>query len=1038
MEKSRRVYAFLNETNYGTTSLYEIDVKSESEVKRSNSDPQFAVTDRTEEELEENFKIESRRINTNFSSDDNNKMPKMCQKRATQLVVDCACWQKHTEKWILVYILNDRRLGIMNIDEQLSLTRNHKTITPSKLIEISGLNRSIIQIESTAIHPNIFLLVAQANLLYIVLIEKKELMKVWIPFHSIKVLDCQWIPNRQCRFIILGEEFIQIWSMKGMKLKKLSSLHLNRYELNSFDIHPYIRWIAAVGNDKHIHFWRWKEQMVDKLTTVASKPMRTSVNSLLFSGNSTTSTTNTKPFSGSPTILLEKIMSTSIRTESSMNRVRWCPSTNYFRLAVLSCSADKFISIWDVHLNRHQNGLPPAVIFHKYLHNSTHFNWLTSSMILVSNLHQYVGIAWNHKTVEQKNNGNDNLMNYVFSLNHHGRVRYPRNFLMPKSLPKVSVRSFVLKSESYRLYDYRMENESELDDCQEFQNLRAIKKLIASYHYDGEDILEVCEWNKQLAEDVQMDDVRFLWKLVQFFIERMTTPIDYLLHIIYEEKRSRERINRESYLLEMIDNRFLLDNIVAHPSFYDAELKDGKESRRSSTSSIDEDNSQELDEKSSSTSSIHTQPSMSSNEQKSNYLDVSLVNMLPKHCKEILLGRRNLKNEKKKNEKKEMVLENYNDRFRHRLLSIRNDFYGIFLLNEEDNWENCSFTNHLRPFFRRFDKPEIWNDAEIDLHERNLSKTFPLVEFENFVLQSSNSFQQQQQQQQQQGDRKRKKRKIIQLRKAISYIQIVTECLGTCIDFYLEHCDDVQGITVINICLMMLLKKYCLLNEYYEYERLKNNENEFNMNHLVFSQQFNINYQSSLYDSHRYLIKKISLWMLELMNEVCLSSTDFTLVMDEYLHVINSFEMFDRSVELMKNPIVSHLSINTLDCSDMFIRIGCADCKNGIMQTASPRINSEIMTSSCEKCHKSLSCVVCELPVNGLYLWCNVCEHGGHPKHMIDWFTNGDVKINAENEMDDKYVERSSKVTFHGQCPSGCGHICYLSLNSIFFPSQTN
>ena len=38
--------------------------------------------------------------------------------------------------------------------------------------------------------------------------------------------------------------------------------------------------------------------------------------------------------------------------------------------------------------------------------------------------------------------------------------------------------------------------------------------------------------------------------------------------------------------------------------------------------------------------------------------------------------------------------------------------------------------------------------------------------------------------------------------------------------------------------------------------------------------------------------------------------------------------------------------------------------------------------------------------VRGIYVWCQVCGHGGHLQHIQDWHKD------------------------HAQCPTGCGHSC--------------
>ncbi|KAJ2725431.1 SEA (Seh1-associated) complex subunit [Coemansia sp. Benny D115] len=63
--------------------------------------------------------------------------------------------------------------------------------------------------------------------------------------------------------------------------------------------------------------------------------------------------------------------------------------------------------------------------------------------------------------------------------------------------------------------------------------------------------------------------------------------------------------------------------------------------------------------------------------------------------------------------------------------------------------------------------------------------------------------------------------------------------------------------------------------------------------------------------------------------------------------------------------------------------------------------------SMCSECQKQMgTCVVCEMPSKGRFIWCRGCGHGGHAKHMVEWF--GDNKDT--------------------ECPSGCGHVCVPQL----------
>jgi len=61
-------------------------------------------------------------------------------------------------------------------------------------------------------------------------------------------------------------------------------------------------------------------------------------------------------------------------------------------------------------------------------------------------------------------------------------------------------------------------------------------------------------------------------------------------------------------------------------------------------------------------------------------------------------------------------------------------------------------------------------------------------------------------------------------------------------------------------------------------------------------------------------------------------------------------------------------------------------------------------STDCAKCNTRPGfCFVCGEDVLGLYVACQVCGHGGHPKHIRSWFEGGQKK-----------------------CPSGCGHICVM------------
>eukprot|EP00658_Telonema_sp_P-2_P028449 TRINITY_DN21796_c0_g1_i2.p1 TRINITY_DN21796_c0_g1~~TRINITY_DN21796_c0_g1_i2.p1 ORF type:complete len:103 (-),score=17.25 TRINITY_DN21796_c0_g1_i2:37-345(-) len=39
------------------------------------------------------------------------------------------------------------------------------------------------------------------------------------------------------------------------------------------------------------------------------------------------------------------------------------------------------------------------------------------------------------------------------------------------------------------------------------------------------------------------------------------------------------------------------------------------------------------------------------------------------------------------------------------------------------------------------------------------------------------------------------------------------------------------------------------------------------------------------------------------------------------------------------------------------------------------------------------SCVLCHLPVIGLFAWCQRCSHGGHEKCIADWYEDGNMPV---------------------------------------------
>ncbi|KAJ3287295.1 GATOR complex protein wdr59 [Borealophlyctis nickersoniae] len=64
----------------------------------------------------------------------------------------------------------------------------------------------------------------------------------------------------------------------------------------------------------------------------------------------------------------------------------------------------------------------------------------------------------------------------------------------------------------------------------------------------------------------------------------------------------------------------------------------------------------------------------------------------------------------------------------------------------------------------------------------------------------------------------------------------------------------------------------------------------------------------------------------------------------------------------------------------------------------------ETYCGSCQREQYEIRCAICRLPCKGLINVCMLCEHGGHARHIRDWFVNkGEV-----------------------ECPAGCGCACAI------------
>jgi len=80
---------------------------------------------------------------------------------------------------------------------------------------------------------------------------------------------------------------------------------------------------------------------------------------------------------------------------------------------------------------------------------------------------------------------------------------------------------------------------------------------------------------------------------------------------------------------------------------------------------------------------------------------------------------------------------------------------------------------------------------------------------------------------------------------------------------------------------------------------------------------------------------------------------------------------------------------------DLGVALSCPKCNNVVDSSR---------TNYCQSCRDfAFRCSICDLAVRGLFTYCEICKHGGHLRHLVNWF--------AKNSS----------------CPTGCGCQCIFS-----------
>jgi RING/Ubox like zinc-binding domain len=114
-----------------------------------------------------------------------------------------------------------------------------------------------------------------------------------------------------------------------------------------------------------------------------------------------------------------------------------------------------------------------------------------------------------------------------------------------------------------------------------------------------------------------------------------------------------------------------------------------------------------------------------------------------------------------------------------------------------------------------------------------------------------------------------------------------------------------------------------------------------------------------------------------------------------YLELLQRAQLWQcAAVFISRSPFAE---VQVLNQNGTTLHTNCHRCRKALQRDRVRRVYS------CPNCRdRTILCVVCQVPVNALYTWCQGCGHGGHLQHMRAWF--------ADNS----------------HCPSGCGHECRM------------
>mmetsp|Transcript_2795 Transcript_2795/g.6001 ORF Transcript_2795/g.6001 Transcript_2795/m.6001 type:complete len:582 (-) Transcript_2795:1490-3235(-) len=161
--------------------------------------------------------------------------------------------------------------------------------------------------------------------------------------------------------------------------------------------------------------------------------------------------------------------------------------------------------------------------------------------------------------------------------------------------------------------------------------------------------------------------------------------------------------------------------------------------------------------------------------------------------------------------------------------------------------------------------------------------------------------------------------------------------------------------------------------------------------------------------------------------KTCIPGLGIRLVREWYLSYIDLLHqmcLFSAAAFLIK--YCKDPAIGALSQQSTTIHESCPRCNKPLESSGETNGVSNIGSSSsarqvCKNCRRRVGvCFICHEPVQGVFVWCPGCGHGGHLEHALQWFGG----------LDGRAVRTV--------CPTGCGHKCNFVQFATTFPRTSS